>query len=351
MQRDKIIFINNRYIEECIILPDGVRGYLDWITGTLRLNYTYDEWVRILKEENDFEEFHYWETLTHEMFHLLQICTTPYLYNYVTKIANIVPKAIEKLRQKQDADLDLVDYFMQYIAQSTTQHLIYEKNNLGISVFDLVEASAFLSHHRMLLNMDHEEYCSILSIYKDSEYEVTYSYLQNIINNRVFCCLPGIVFISLQYSKPLLVFEEICNKIKKYKSYVDDLNIENILRAIVKEIDFRSKGVSKLKSPWERMLKNPFYYSYLKKLSFISKANIESNMICPWTIKASFVQSLYCPILLNSGDMLVPESFENGLFKTNIKHHDFLKSVAIAWYYSSNIDEIGPKFLYSKMTP
>jgi hypothetical protein len=71
-------------------VPENVAGYLDWPSGTLFVNRTYEEWQEFLSGTNA-EPFardrtildH---TITHETYHFYQIATTGYLYQYASRL-------------------------------------------------------------------------------------------------------------------------------------------------------------------------------------------------------------------------------------------------------------------------
>jgi len=71
-------------------VPENVAGYLDWPSGILFVNSTYQEWeeffsgtnAKVFARDRTVLE----HTITHETYHFYQIATTGYLYRYASRL-------------------------------------------------------------------------------------------------------------------------------------------------------------------------------------------------------------------------------------------------------------------------
>lgn len=327
-------WIRNTFLSQYIILPNHVKGYLDWVTGILRLNCTHDTYrVFTSKDEQEFDI--YWETFIHEMFHFFQIISFGYLYKYVTKIGwefllnedyqNDLVKQLKNTNEIKNSVKNIGD--------------IYIKRYNTLSIIDLIEGHAFYSHNKSLLKLtDISSVEKIYKPYKNTIYHNAYKYMCDKIGNKAFYLFPGVCAISLSFTEPVLSFLELCDGAKKINPDVNEDNIENVLVDLVNLVyaDIADHYETKLlKSPLEEQLEdtdtyNVFYTPIIRQLSKMEDfANIHYYMRNPQSFPSDIFLNAMRPILFNDATILVPKKLDKGIFASKSMHEDFLKSNAI----------------------
>src|SRR5439155_15700726 len=134
-------------------VPDGW-AYLDWVTGIVRINCGKDEYLGLkAKTEVDFqqgrvssEQQRLLETVTHEVTHYFQVCTTGYLHRLVRELTNAL---LDTLPEVMD-----VDQLPEEALMAAGRRLNEIKQRLtvagprNLTILDLIEGAAFLIQKR-----------------------------------------------------------------------------------------------------------------------------------------------------------------------------------------------------------
>lgn len=327
-------FIKNSFLAECIVLPKYVKGYLDWVTGVLRLNCTLDEYDQVLNGDNPEFDI-YWETIVHETIHFFQIVSSGFLYKYVTEIGWLF------LSDKRFLG-DIVKLLYEISNNKFTIskiYEIYEKRHNGLAVIDLVEGHAFYCHKRALNKFNRKtETETVYKPYKGTVYHKAYDYLYNIIGENAYFMFSQIVFLSLCFTNPVSTYVRLCDGLKSHNFNINAHSAQTVFVELIDSVYSESfdKYESKiLSSPLEEQLKdnklfNPFYTPIIKQLSgYEDFSDISHYLRNPYEFRSDIFLAAMRPVLFNDASMLIPKKLDKGIFTNKNMHEDILKSRAI----------------------
>lgn len=351
MTGDMVRF-KNTYIAERIKLPENVLGYLDWITGTLRLNLTNAQYNELTGESDDALWATYWEVYVHEMFHLFQVTSSGFLYNYATELSNDL--LIHELELEANHLIRSANEFQPSEGFIRKAAKLNQPVKSGLSVVDIVESAAFLAHHIILNKVSsHEGYSSVLRSYKGSVYEKAYSFLSEKVGEKAFSMLCGVSYLSLSFNKPVEVFHMLSDQLPNHLDRIGLIPSHEILLDVIDEIFYEEGGeYGLLESPLSVAKQggkaefNPFYSHIIERLASHDDIEEMGNFMCnpDWITADIFLYSMR-PVLLNDATMVVPKDFSKGMFDTKNQHEDMLKAVAVSAYQVMSCDDVGPHFL------
>ena len=276
-------YIPNRLISKAIALPPGVLGHLDWTTGAIRMNLVFEEYENI-KYSNDWLQ--YQEVLLHEFYHGLQICSSGYLYNFIVEFTY---QLWEFGIVMDSEELNMKKKFYEPITlnneiKDTLLQLNYKKD--GLSIVDIVESSAFISHNLMF----HNDY-DLSSFLKDrikysaynTPYFTMYNYLERYLGEDSFYLIPSLSFYCLLVSDPVRALNFIVERLARMElSSLEETTskLDEIVKEIKDEIEYLGTPIHCLSSKQLNYL-HPFYSKQIKDLrqmlSFEELALITSN--------------------------------------------------------------------------
>lgn len=123
----------------------GQVGVLDWITGVVRINCTVEEWERYLEgiQNDDRENLRFVElaeTLSHECYHLLQICSTGYLYSFCMRLFDLVMPSLLMDSPVVDS-ISPAPETVESVRQLINE--LHDPGLYGLSPIDVIEGAAF----------------------------------------------------------------------------------------------------------------------------------------------------------------------------------------------------------------
>ena len=295
--------------------PDGyVIGYLDWITGIIRLNFTSEEYNSLIENPNLWEL--YLKTNIHEMFHFYQILTSGYLFNYVINITTDV--LVNTFNMEENLLFEAIkdNRFSTTVEEKVVKkisiiHKCGGDNNL--SIIDLVEGAAFYAQEVAGKNsVDHNHIIrKIKYIYKDSEYSKAYLAITSSIGEKAFYIFPKIIYFCLKFSDPVYVFDIINAEIHLIKHKIKNSHHNNIglmkndFISIIKDKNHHHKSFGMIENPLEVEEKNndnhPFYSESLKMIQ--ERGDIDKIITFitnPKEIKSDIFLETLRPVLLNN---------------------------------------------------
>lgn len=73
-------------IEKATAIPPQVLGYFEWFSGTIRVNLTREQFL----DANRDLKYRLEDALNHEMVHVLQVCQTGYLHNFLASTSKLL---------------------------------------------------------------------------------------------------------------------------------------------------------------------------------------------------------------------------------------------------------------------
>jgi len=326
-----------KYVKKHINLPSNTYGSLDWISGLLILNITDKEYEYFINNINSNNNL--LETITHEMFHVYQICTCAYLYYSMAEISHEIMENIfnidnVKLTDLFSQNLNITNKASKWIAE------LEGNKSYGYSILDIIEGYAFYSHHRMTnKNINSENYLSILKNYP-TIYSNLYMFLLNKIGSKkAFLLYPCLAYLSLQFKEPCEIFSYltkiiIVENIKVKKETIDTFNF-----LYMKVSDYALNNNKLIMPPnyiytqygYDSL--HPFYNFSIKKMYDKYNSNeINSFMCMPQLIPQEFRLNMYRPILLNTGYIVSPKDFDKGIFDSISENETYMVTIASLFF-------------------
>ncbi|MDO9111600.1 MAG: hypothetical protein Q7U40_13150, partial [Desulfatirhabdiaceae bacterium] len=223
-------------------VPPEVAGYLEWGTGILRVNCSFDDWEFIIKHPDGARSFatrSIIATLTHETFHFLQICTSGFLYSFACRYFDLMIKYI-----KQEAGYPLTDVRIKAflnnpsgVTEDIINHIsvLDRPGSSDVTVRDIIESAAYLYEHKThYIDLDIAGYEKLLSQdLPPKEYYHAFHKAKEILGETVFDNYLFAAFISLCFSQPEVVFTDVLKNIAKHNLiYRDGKDIPKFISAI-----------------------------------------------------------------------------------------------------------------------
>lgn len=357
LNKDKISI---GHIADIIKIPESpqgyVMGYLDWITGTIRLNLTTKEY-HSLPEDHELWAA-YLKTSIHEMFHFYQILTSGYLYNYVVTITTDV--LVNTFNMESNLLFDAIKRieFPVISKEEVVGNInsIRLKSN-GLSVLDLVEGAAFYAQEvAKEENVTHESILRKLKLYRDTEYSRAYLLLNEAISDKTFHIFPILVYFSLKFSDPVYAFFIILKNIKKINELISNDYAKNmdLMRnefvSIVMDSNENPDNFGIVENPLEIEEENennhPFYSDSIKLIrssDCVSFNDIVTLLTKPEEFRSEFFLETLRPVLLNDGNLLYPNNMGSGIFNTQDEIEAMIVSACVASYKILKDYDAGPK--------
>lgn len=254
------------FIEYCnsTELPDGVWGYLDWLTGFLRVNTDESMWYQEKWPDS------FLDTITHELAHAFQISVCGYMHNFSIKALKLLKQTLPPL------PIDNFDDLLANIQLLDNGSLLRHFNQLDykskeeISIKFLIESMAYFIHKKNIYpNLTHNEYKKHHLGHMGNEYKKTYLFLESFIGEYTFIVFDKVIFTALCFEQPVIVFLKICQELSFMEN--KNSNIDIYLDLINSYTDaLRNAGYAYYSSPiiYTNSLNiNPFFMDSVKYLS------------------------------------------------------------------------------------
>jgi len=308
--------IPDHLILQFVKLPQSIFGHLDWTTGAVRMNLSYEEYQKIA---NTPQWQQYQEVLLHEFFHGLQICSSGFLYNFTVELTY---QLWENSLKMSSNELMLEKKFYEKIelSESTvkTMRNIFDSSK-GISIIDLIESSAYINHNLMYdQEYDTTKYLNDRKLYSqfDNPYFSVYNFLESDFGIDAFYIIPAISFYSLLFKNPIKAFYTLRNQL-----------IDQEFNDLQELIDIMDANVEKLMTTFEYLgspliddIKNdalhPFYSQQLEGLKAkVSSKVIKSIMSNARNMTLPIYHECTRPIIFNCTEVFYPDDFNSPNFK------------------------------------
>ena len=224
-------------IASSVLRPDGW-AYLDWVTGVVRIDARRDEWERLQEQfssrdqvsahELTAKEVLLLETVTHEVTHFFQVCTTGYLYRVALDLFAALTDALP-------ADIKSVEE----LPESIIEHVAGRLNSIKeerlcapgpreLDVLSIVESAAFmiqkLSHNP---DLTPQEYQRALAG-QPSVYRTAYDLACEYLGEAAFGTYPVLASLSLWTERPADSLIGLCEGLAVHK----DLEFGHLVDAL-----------------------------------------------------------------------------------------------------------------------
>lgn len=307
-------------------------GYLDWVTGTMRINFSSNEYYKM--ENGDLYLWKkYLETTIHEMFHFLQIVTSGYMYNYSLDVTN------EMVDLYFSKDILLSEYFVNNNFPNQTTQLINLTKKIDkleqniIAPIHLIEGMALFAQcthvtkeGQELMNPDF--FLRIVNFYNrnNNYYSKAYTMLYDKLgNNKAFYIFPCVIYYCLQLSHPAYAFLNIANKIVEFSEYISENFDENfekfqdVFNYILTHQE-HPEQFGMIECPlYIKEDNHPFFADFFIKLHQSEEfhpSDIINAVINPNKITQNLFLEFLRPALLNDGVLIMSQDNDIGIFNT-----------------------------------
>lgn len=344
--------ISQEFFKQSIAF-DGNGGMVyaatDWTTGVVRINSTSAEHENVIKNIEQWK--HLLRCLVHEVYHVLQICSLPYLYLVSTNLCISF--------WQNDLDISSVPISEATIGASTvsdeTRKVITHLeerisiNGQAVSIEDIYEGAAYLADAVNVCNMTEDDY--ELRMRRLSSERSPYSNAFCLISSKIgtgmaMAVFPKIAVYALSTLHPREIFlwfaENICSICHDLTT--QDGRAETHLK---RAVDSLGKG-GILADPYILTLSesavNPFFIETLK---YLYGKHDHATLIGYLSSPKDFPQDLFLdalrPMMFNDGYMIVPNHFGKGIFDSIDEHMNTLATLSMVAQAKLGAERIGPK--------
>lgn len=206
-------------IASSALRPDGW-AYLDWVTGVVRIDSSREEWECVRRQLNSRDhvsaheltpkEVLLLETVTHEVTHFFQVCTTGYLYRVAQELYAVLVDALP-------TDIKSIDELPASVIEHAAGRLTAIKEEQlcapgprGLDVVSIVESAAFMIqklHHYPALTP--QEYQWTLAG-QPSVYSAAYNVAREYLGEQALGTYPVLASLSLWTEHPAESLVGLC---------------------------------------------------------------------------------------------------------------------------------------------
>lgn len=319
-------------LSEYFEVPPEVAGYLEWGSGILRVNCSFEDWNIINKHPDyphSFSDLSITATLTHETFHFLQICTSGFLYRFACQYFDLMRKFI-----KQEAGIPLTDEKIKRflknpsgISDTIINHIsvLDRPGCLGVTVRDIVESAAYLYEHKThYINLDITGYENFLKQdLPPKEYYYAFDKAKEILGENTFDNFLFAAFISLCFEHPEAVFADVLKNIADHNLiYRDVTDIPKFINAVqtLFSVHLALGSAAEVALNKGSQFWHPVYNNAI--LSLNETADQFSPIALVVDSKAMTIEAALSnvrPTVFNKNYIWIPKSFEKGRSQSQIE--------------------------------
>lgn len=294
---------------KAISLPRNVWGFLEWMTGVIRINATVEE-LQQFSQAPERVRLAYEETVTHEFFHCAQICAAGYPHRYASSVAKALYPVLHPYLQAFSSHTDLEEASMHFaeappaIPHTLTALLesLDEPGLDGITPREIVESAAYLVQKRTHRpELDAPRYDQMLHLAPAPEYRSAYMAAESILGERAFGLFPALSFYALCFVRPHDVFVDLCRAARR----APDGGLARVAEDLART--HRCLGTAaRYARDYANGTFNPFYAGHARTLTAIGRwkrADLSTLMSAPHEWMPAFRQRLRIPVILNPDDV------------------------------------------------
>lgn len=340
--------VSSAEISRIMALPSNVMGYLDWSTGLLRINLDSEEYGSI-GEGSDVIASRFQETLCHEMFHVYQICTTGFLFNYVTAFSKEL--WLEAFEMESDRPVTGLIGGEVHVSDELASLIesIHAPKAHGLAVVDIVESHAFLAHNRTIEPEIPRDFFRLrMAGLKDSPYQKAFGYAERKLGVYAGDYLCPIAYEALCFHDPVDVFVILVDAVaEEMFAHVESTeDIEQIMKQARKSLSSRQDYIGNPR----RLLDDdqdihPFYADTLTQIANAYDEEATRDFMCfPESTPNHFHTITLRPLLLNDSTTVILRDFEPLIFDSADEHRAGMLLLAALSYEHLRTSASGPSF-------
>jgi hypothetical protein len=283
-------------------LPEDVWGFLDWVTGLVRVNLTSEQFTRSERTEQ-FEL-----TLNHELFHAFQICTTGYMYRTCMELLREIVRIIISVGESLDLDRLIRTPPPSSSKLDALLTEIDRANNDGITARDLIEGYAYYSHEALHdPALDAASYARRLVAAPGRAYTNAFSYSEQRVAAEAFELFPLLCYLALLFRDPPSVFCRLHDLLLGRCGPTAGKRRRDVVK-LLDQIPAEYLGIPCQDRP-RYTAPNPFYSWSMQKISKRIGASLLDYAAEPGTIPHDLQEALLRPIILNDLHQIEPHTF------------------------------------------
>jgi hypothetical protein len=316
-------------------VPAGVAGYLEWCSGTLFINRTFEAWKAYQGRPQgaplDSATQALLQTITHETYHFLQITVTGFAYQFACLLFGEIRKQINppldetRLRELRASPPE-PSAGLRFLAG-----FLDEPDADGLSTRDILESAAFLYEYKThYTGLSAQGYSSLLEANCPSpEYRKAYDLTVKVLGNRAFDEYLSLSVAALCFAEPNKVFVDILSAARNCRH----VRAVEYIRSIASRVAARHQAIGSAAqvafegtSPLGK-LQHPIYTPAVVALNNSSFDPFEV-LTNPSYLGRGVAESLVRPILLKDGVLWLPSATMERL-KSNHPLEDQMRATVI----------------------
>lgn len=297
---------------EAISLPPNVWGFLEWMTGVIRINATVEELQR-LSEVKERVRLAYEETVTHEFFHCAQICAAGFPHHYAASVTKELFPVLYPYLLNFSSQTDLEEAVTRFAEAPpsipprvlTLLDSLDEPGSGGITPREIVESAAYLVQKRTHRpDLEAPGYSHALHFAPAPEYRSAFFAAESILGDRAFELFPALSYLSLCFVRPQDVFADLCGAARRLP--------RRDTRALMRIAEELSRAHRWLGTSFDYTKEfsngtfNPFYRGYARTLAAIGRwkgVDLPTLMSAPHEWIVEFRRRLNMPVIVNPDDI------------------------------------------------
>lgn len=319
-------------LSEAFRVPESVLGYLEWSSGILYINSTYEEFKSLTETgAKSSQRLRYLaRTITHETYHFAQAVTTGFFFHFTCQALDCVSAIL-----KPPFDGNRIEHLLASPPPMSDDYADLVKTldiHSGDFLTDraVIESSTmFFEHREHFSGLDHDNYLQLLRKEmpsKTSEYRICYEFATDFLGEGAFDSILPISFIALCFEKPREVFREALIFLQRH-----GVPTEWTVKTVQQVAQFLSQSHQPIGSAIEVMatgILHPIYSPVVMALNNNSdKISPVEMMIRPENNTVDSYLSIVRPTLFRDGILHVPFAFSDSDSETSTS--DVVTAIAL----------------------
>lgn len=305
-------------LSEAFKVPAKVLGYLEWASGILFVNATYDEFKGAtsgsLGQPLTPRQRYLLQTITHESYHFAQVVTTGFFFRFACQALKCVSGI---LRPPLDADrvesllatpppmseeyIDLVATLDAHSGDNLTNRAVIESSTI------------FFEHREHLRGLDHDSYLKLLRVripLRSSEYRIAYEIATDVLGPQAFDAFLPVSFIALCFDSPPDAFRGALTALRRNGSPREWTL--RIVQQVFESIGSSHRPLGSAVEVMETGLNHPIYSAVVMALNDNSgKVSPIEMMIRPDRNTLDYYLPIVRPTLFRKGVLHIPKAFSD----------------------------------------
>jgi len=318
-------------LSECFRVPDSVLGYLEWCSGILYVNATYEEFKSIGQSSPPPPRLRYLlQTISHETYHFAQAVTTGFFFRLVCQALKCVS---EILQPPLDADrIERLLASPPKMSDAYTDLVVALDKHSGDHLTDraVIESSAmFFEYRTHFPNLTHNYYLYLLRKEMPamtSEYRIGYELATGFLGDRAFDSILPVAFTALCFERPRDAFREALALLQR-----DGIPGEWSLRTIQQVAQSLSRSNRPIGSAIQVMETGAWHPIYSPVVMALNdnadRVNPIEMMIRPEQNTVDRYLPIVRPTLFRNGVLHIPSAFSDRYPKASAS--DVVSAIAI----------------------